>query len=450
MSPAYSTHLRRLTFKLLFIFLLLFVVSGLDFGYLSFLHDIPGIKQLLEVYKEFVIWLVSWAGNNIFSIDEIVTFRSTGSSDTIFHWVEAGTYLILALVGGITWAIIDRNRREYKTLIKWFNIILVYNFCYHLIVYGLIKVFGGQFFQPGEISLVEPFGDNSPMRILWLSMGSAPVYSKFTGWVETITVCLLLFRKTRTLGAFMALGVMVNVFMINMTYDVPVKLFSFRMLITALWLLAQDYRRVYGIFITNHPIPATRTWRPLFTTRWKILLTLSIQIIIMGWQTYRYLEISISIRKNVLADRPELLGVHEVETFAINNDTLPPLTTDSVRWQRAFVRYVPWSASSYYTIQLMNNESTRYKMEIDTLTKGLRLESLQDSTEVHTFTYSIQGTHVYMSGLFKGDSVNMSMNYFTRNDFLLLNRGFNWVNSSPPNFSLNYRDYRNTEYYREE
>ena len=51
------------------------------------------------------------------------------------------------------------------------------------------------------------------------------------------------------LGALIALCDMTHVFMLNMTYDVPVKLFSFHLMLMALFLLAPDFQRSGGFLL---------------------------------------------------------------------------------------------------------------------------------------------------------------------------------------------------------
>ena len=55
-------------------------------------------------------------------------------------------------------------------------------------------------------------------------------YEIFAGCAETLGGILLLTPRTTTLGALVCLADMIQVFMLNMTYDVPVKLFSFHLI----------------------------------------------------------------------------------------------------------------------------------------------------------------------------------------------------------------------------
>ena len=76
------------------------------------------------------------------------------------------------------------------------------------------------------------------MGVLWSSIGSSPAYESFAGCAELLGGILLIVPRTTTLGALVCLADMTQVFMLNMTYDVPVKLLSFHLILLSLFLLA--------------------------------------------------------------------------------------------------------------------------------------------------------------------------------------------------------------------
>ena len=78
---------------------------------------------------------------------------------------------------------------------------------------------------PALSQLATPLGDLLPMRFSWLFIGYSVPYQFFSGAMETIAGLLLLYRRTVTAGLFAATGAFLNVVMINLSYDVPVKLY---------------------------------------------------------------------------------------------------------------------------------------------------------------------------------------------------------------------------------
>src|SRR6202012_5647978 len=117
-------------------------------------------------------------------------------------------------------------------------------FASQLISYGLAKEFPMQMPYPGLTRLLEPFGNFSAMGVLWASIGVSPAYERFAGCAELAAGVLLLVPRTTLLGALIAALDMTQVFKLNMTYDVPVKILSFHLLLLAVFLAAPDLPRL--------------------------------------------------------------------------------------------------------------------------------------------------------------------------------------------------------------
>ena len=66
--------------------------------------------------------------------------------------------------------------------------------------YGFAKVFPQQFGPPGPFKLIEPYGEFSPMGVLWSFMGASIPYVIFSGACEVAGGALVLFRRTTLLG----------------------------------------------------------------------------------------------------------------------------------------------------------------------------------------------------------------------------------------------------------
>src|SRR5712692_11166223 len=62
--------------------------------------------------------------------------------------------------------------------------------------YASIKIFPLQMPYPPLEKLVEPFGNFSPMSVLWFSVGSAPAYEISTGCAELLGGLLLILPRT--------------------------------------------------------------------------------------------------------------------------------------------------------------------------------------------------------------------------------------------------------------
>jgi hypothetical protein len=105
---------------------------------------------------------------------------------------------------------------------------------------------------------VEPFGNFSPMGVLWSSVGASPAYEMFSGSAELVGGILLFFPRTSVLGALVCLADAVYIFTLNMTYDVPVKLFSFHLIVMVLVILGPDLGRLRRFLLGSGAVEGSR------------------------------------------------------------------------------------------------------------------------------------------------------------------------------------------------
>jgi hypothetical protein len=108
---------------------------------------------------------------------------------------------------------------------------------------------------------------------------------------------LLLYRRTVTAGLFAAMGAFLNVVMINLSYDVPVKLFSMHLFFCSVFLLALDARRVLGFMVLNQAVPPTNAYVPRYAQRWQQWGAVAVKLFIVyqilwlplkgGWSSYQ-------------------------------------------------------------------------------------------------------------------------------------------------------------------
>jgi hypothetical protein len=86
------------------------------------------------------------------------------------------------------------------------------------LVYGLIKLAGGQF-MPGEFRFDSR--SDSMMTLVWHLYGYSPVYHRFIGLAEVAPALLLLWPRTAALGALLALPVAVNIAVMDWCFGFP-------------------------------------------------------------------------------------------------------------------------------------------------------------------------------------------------------------------------------------
>jgi hypothetical protein len=391
---------------------------------------IPGAELITQYYTRLWDGLVPWVGKNILNLSYEITVKPNGSGDTTYNYVQVLIMAVLALLSCLIWTIIDRRRLAYNQLFYWFTVLLRYNLAFTMFGYGFFKVFKSQFPFPYLYRLLEPYGDSSPMGLLWTFMGYSTAYNVFAGLAEVIGGFFLLFRRTTTLGACILLGVLGNVVILNFAYDVPVKLYSSHLWLMAFILFLLDLPRLLAFFVLNVPAPAANLpWISRFNALNFSLLALKLGII--GFVSYTIVMQALNAEKQWgdKAPKPPFYGIYEVETFVLNRDTLPPLTTDATRWRRLLI-----NRKDFATVIMMNDSLKRYNFKPDLKKKTFQVYADADSSQKSTLTYTEPfKNQLFIQGVLKKDTLKIQLKKMDLNKFLLLNRKFNWVNEYPFN-----------------
>src|SRR5262249_27632670 len=181
-----------------------------------------------------------WVGKHVLHLSYPITVFQNGSGDTTSDYVQVLCFLVLCAAAALIWSVLDRKRTEYRKLSEWLRLYVRIVLGATLLSYGASKVIKTQFPPLFLSTLVEPYGESSPMGLLWSFMEYSAPYTVFTGAVEMLAGILLFVPRTSMLGALLGLAAMGNVFMLNMSYDVPVKLYSFHLALMSAFLLMPE------------------------------------------------------------------------------------------------------------------------------------------------------------------------------------------------------------------
>jgi len=205
--------------------------------------------------------LIVWLGQHLFHAGDAIAAPSYGSGDTVYFWAMLLFNLTLASLAAIIWSITDRNRQEYRQLYAWLRLTVRLLLAFTLFGYGLVKVIPAQFGSLTPDRLATPYGQLAPMQILWAFMASSPGYTMFTGWIEVTAGALLLIPRLATAGALLAAIALTNIVALNIFYDVPVKIFSFHLLLFAAFVASPDIPRLAAVLVFNRIAPPSQPAR---------------------------------------------------------------------------------------------------------------------------------------------------------------------------------------------
>jgi hypothetical protein len=236
---------------------------------------------------------------------------------------------------------------------------------------------------------------------------------------------LLLFRQTTTLGALLGAATMTNVVALNFMYDVPVKLFSLHLLIALVIIAAADVPRLVNVLVLNRPAAAVVLREQPFGRRWALAKAAFVVLLIDGNILGAYQS---WYRFGPGAPRPEVAGVYDVESCALDGEARPPLWTDTVRWRRVLV-----SHRGFFVVQSMGDRNERFSYKYDQDARTLQLTGF-GTKETFTLAATKADAGLVVEGPFRdGRQIRVELKKQPDRSFPLQARGFRWVQELPFN-----------------
>ncbi|MGC1422670.1 MAG: hypothetical protein WA354_14665 [Terracidiphilus sp.] len=417
---------KRLVFRFCFAYFGLYCLCGLFQAVILIPKiDVPDPGTLWP-FRQAIFWVAA----HLFGAKLPLIFSGSGSGDKPFDWTEVFCVLIAALFATAIWSIFDRRRTSYAPLYKWFRLFIRFSLAATILLYAFDKIVPLQMSFPGLASLLEPYGNFSPMGVLWNSIGASPAYEIFAGLAELLGAVLLMFPRTVTLGALVCAADMFQVFMLNMTYDVPVKQFSFHLLLLSLFLLAPQLGRLTDFFLRNRPASLKseeKLFRSPRANRIAGVVQAALWIWILGmnmYQTWGSWHQYGSGRQ-----KPVLYGIWDVNQMTIDGQVRSPLLTDDDRWRRMIFDYPQTMA-----VQHMNDSFEWFASTIDTRKMSIDLTKRNDKNWKANLAFLRPAAdQLNLDGTMNGHKVQMQLKREDETRFTLSSRGFHWVQEYPFN-----------------
>ena len=400
----------RVAFRFFTIYFVLYVVTTQMLGALVNLPigSPPRVGALMHP-------LVAWTGDHVFHVSARPVI--SGSGDKLYDWVQAFCLLVIACGGTMLWSILDWRRTAFDRVHRWFHVFLRFALGSTMIGYGFAKAFPLQMPAPQLTRLLEPYGNFSPMGVLWYSIGASFPYERFTGIVEVVGGALLFVPRTQLAGVLLLLGATFQVFMLNMTYDVPVKLFSFHLFVMSAVLFAPHASSMCALVFGTG---ARSRWAAVAQIGTGIYLVgMAFYGTWQGWQT-----------RGPAAPKPPLYGIWTIEKMTIDGAERPPLITDEERWRRVVVQNAAGIA-----FWRMDDTVLQYSSKVDTGARTIALSTAPaNGSGAGTLAYNqTAADRLVLDGTVGPHAVHMETRLVDHTRFLLLSRGFHWVQEFPFN-----------------
>ncbi|WP_245567980.1 DoxX family protein [Nocardia jiangxiensis] len=431
----------RIAFRFCFLYFGLFCVlyPQLLFAFLGWFGSPRWLPDDAVVWQVRVLEPVyRWVGRTVFGVD--AELNSSGSGDLALLWVLVFCVLVVALVGTLLWSTADRRRPGYRRLAGWFLLFIRLCVAGQMLTYGMAKFIPTQMAQPGLTTLLQRYGDFSPMAVLWSQVGASPTYEILLGTAELVGGILLFIPRTATLGAMLALVDMSLVFVMDMTFDVPVKILSGHLMLMSLILLAPQARRLFDVLVLDRPSAPSNAPYPFHTRRSRTIAAL-IQIACIPWILVPLADSSWKNYHEAGDGRPHppLYGIWSVTDFTRDGQLVPPLLTDENRWQ-GIVFDIP-GVMSY---QRMDGRVVDAALTLDARTRHIELaggqrhviesERQTDTAPKSAAEFTFQQSapdRLRLDGRLDAHPVTIELNRVDLNSLRLRSGGFHWVQDNP-------------------
>ncbi|MGH7294651.1 MAG: hypothetical protein ACRELB_06955 [Polyangiaceae bacterium] len=374
---------------------------------------LPGGRKLAESIGSLEP-VVRWFGHHVLRLQGSMPKEYPAGGDTLFEWVRSAFLVAVALVVAGVWTILDGKRRSHPLLADALRTYVRYGLAFTMMSYGVMKILPVQFAPPGLGMLLEPYGDSSPMGLLWTFMGASRSYSIACGVVELLGAVLLLWRRTTFIGASLLVVATANVLLLNLSYGVPVKLYSAHLLVMALFLAAPDGLRVAASVLGRKPVtlpasassavlpyPALERARP-----WA-------KALLITWCSFATLFVT--VRLGIDSARPQppaLFGVWLVDAFE-------PAPGPGAAWHHVVVN--EWGE---LMVERLDDERVWFESHRDPGSPTLELTSKAQNLTLACA--QADPDHLTLEGDIAGSHVRMQL-HRVKKAFLLTTRGFRWI-----------------------
>ena len=385
---------------------------------------VPPFARLMDV-------AVQAANTHLFHLRPVLV-EPNGSGDTSWAWTHFWLVHLVAAVGTLVWSVLDARRPAYPRAAYWVRTLLRYEVAAAAIVYGVIKVFAQQMSFPTLSQLATPLGDFLPMRFSWMFIGYSTPYQVFCGAMELLAGLVLLSRRAVTLGLILATAAFTNVVVLNLAYDIPVKLYSMHLLAACVVLLLWDAPRLVNLLVLNRAAGGTTLYDPPSSSARSRVVRRVLKVAYIGY--FALAPVRFSAFRGTggsVAARPLPVGVYEVTHFVLRGDTLPATLTDSIRWRDLIIdANGQASVGARDTMFRVRYGRGYFRYATDTVNRVItawHTTVTNDSIPVFTAAYALRdSTGASLRTMLRGESLHVELARTNRH-FQLAERQFHWL-----------------------
>ena len=374
--------------------------------------------------------MTEWLAEHVFDLRPPLVFIGN-SGDTAFHWVQNAWLLVLAILITAAWLMLQPRHDRERTWHTWFRVFIRFALAAQMFYYGMAKIIPTQFPPPSLVTLVESVGNLSLSDLLWTWVGSSTPYQIFTGCAEMASGILLLFPQTTMLGALIGMADMLQVFVLNMTYDFGLKQISLHYLLMFTFLLAPDARRLANVLVLNR-LAEPSSQRDLFATpranRIARVAQVAFGIYLIGMFTWVATR-SYNAPGGPGEPRSPLYGIWNIDEMSVDEESRPAVLNDyDRRWRR-----IIFDTPSVVVFQRTDDSFAHYEASIDTSSRAIALTKRNGGPWRASFTFDRPSAdRLVLEGTMDGYKLRLRLRRVDLDTFRLLNSRFRWVRPPDP------------------
>ena len=400
-------NLARFVFKVFSVYVIFHVLFISDYSPLLQLNFSPG-----AIGGTICVKLVGWV-NDLFIHKNFQGFIPTADS----YWAYVATFIffILAILTTLLWLAIDK-RKSFPAFYEFTYIIARYFVAFELLGYGISKLDGSQFYISPE-RLLPSVGADDPFNLFWITMGVSKSYAFFGGLLETAAGILLLFRKTTTLGCLIAIPVLLNVVMTDISWDIIIKLKAFHMLVFSVFILTPDINRLYQFLVLKQNTSLNPSYPRLFNYKKFYGLQYVLKFLIIGYILYSNIKDDVDYYTQMhYSPYQKLIGIFNVKQFHTIKNPGIINDIDSLKWKKIAVSHM-----NGIQVLLMNDSIAGFFYTVDTKTSTIEMTAFLDSTNKAKLHYVESKTGDWQfEGIYHSDSIHFSATKIDMNTLPLL------------------------------
>jgi hypothetical protein len=273
----------------------------------------------------------TWFGSLTAPVEQAVA-RFVGLSD---YPLQSQVFfrITVALLGAFLWRAVDRKRDEESMQFELLLVELRFVLAASMIGLGFTEVLHLQMPWPSQADWIRPIREMPSLYFVPVWMGSAWLHETVLGLIDLSAGSMLLFRRTTTLGAMLAMGNLANATAILLAFD-DIRTGSYwptvNFLLFAVFLVLADGQRILDFFFFDQratepappPLPWAAPWMK-WAERFAKPAFVSL-VAIANWP--------VALRAYDTMHHAPIAGVYTVEQFVLDGQSSAPPEEAGSRW----------------------------------------------------------------------------------------------------------------------